>query len=206
MVAVTEQKNEGQKRKRDKRGRKEGTGRETCRRTSFQQRSLLGILMPLSNPSLPGKLKVDGEADAKKVSMKQFTVSQAFLALLNFYLLHLRNLYCIRNLLSNTDNCDLPSIWFLSTSAFLYMFLTFIICVCPTELQQTAPHTHCDQSSSRFKSLHMITLRPITLWLLLMYINLCANIFPKNIFKTYHPFRELLKSTAIWRASKCGIF
>lgn len=55
----------------------------------------------------------------KKGSMKELTMPQAFLALLNFYLLHMRNLLGIQHFLSNIDSCDLPSIWLLSTSASL---------------------------------------------------------------------------------------
>lgn len=130
----------------------------------------------------------------KEGRMKQFTMPQAFLALLNLYLLHLRNLLGIRNFLSNIDSCDLPSIWLLSTSAFMYVFLTFIICVCLPHYCSKQPLAHIVVSPSRFKSLHMIMLRPITLWLLLIYINFCTYIFSKYIFKTNHPFRELLKS------------
>lgn len=123
---------------------------------------------------------------------------QAFLAWINFYLLHLRNLFSISNFLSNIGSCDLPSIWLLSASDFMYVFLTFIICVClPHSTAADSPsHTLWSVAPSRFKSLHMIMLRPISLWFLLIYINFCTYIFSKCIFKTHHPFRELLKNIA----------
>ena len=84
MVAVIKQKNEGERRKRDKRGRKR-RGKEQEEKcvegSSLQQRFPLVIPIPSSNPSLAlkGALRVHRAMDAKGKG-EQLPMPQAFLA------------------------------------------------------------------------------------------------------------------------------